>query len=191
VFLIPQAEHTARSYPFEILANLTLPATARACSTRGGMGMGVQAQGRRRLAALGAQGRRRLWRGGARRCGLAAVGVRGSARVRGAAHVGARLRAGVWLGRREALRGLWRGPARELGRGGARPSPARRTQAWPGRGMRTWLGWGWPTPTASSRSCLTPADGAGPRRRPPQGLGNLRLPSGEGRALPDPAGGLV
>jgi hypothetical protein len=66
----------------------------------------------RGLAALGAQGRRRLWRGGARRRGLAAVGVCSSARVRGATHAGGRLRAGAWLGRREALRGLWRGGAR-------------------------------------------------------------------------------
>jgi hypothetical protein len=44
MFLIPQAEHTARSYPFEILANLTLPAAlgatwARACRRKGGVGM--------------------------------------------------------------------------------------------------------------------------------------------------------
>jgi hypothetical protein len=67
---------------------------------------------RRRLAALGAQGRRRLWRGGARRRGLAAVGLCGSARVRGTAHVGRQLHVGARLGRREALRGLWHGGAR-------------------------------------------------------------------------------
>jgi hypothetical protein len=44
VSLIPQAEHTAHSYPFEILANLTLHAAARACGARGGVGAGVQAQ---------------------------------------------------------------------------------------------------------------------------------------------------
>jgi hypothetical protein len=55
-----------------------------------------------------------MWHGGARRRGLAAVGARGSARVRGAAHAGAQLRTGARLGRREALRGLWCGGARAV-----------------------------------------------------------------------------
>jgi hypothetical protein len=56
VSLIPQAEHTTRSYPFKILANLTLPAVARACGVRGGVGAGMQAQGGTGLGRLGRKG---------------------------------------------------------------------------------------------------------------------------------------
>jgi hypothetical protein len=97
---------------------------------------------RHRLAALGAQGRRRLWRGGARQRGLAAVGVCSSARVRGATQAGGRLRAGAWLGRREALRGLWRGGTRAAWACSARGAWVRGTTSarlWSGRYARASL----------------------------------------------------
>jgi hypothetical protein len=77
VSLIPQAEHTARSYPFKILANLTLPAVARACGARGGMGAGVQGQGGAGLQRLGRKGDAGSGVEAQGRHGLAALGVRG------------------------------------------------------------------------------------------------------------------
>jgi hypothetical protein len=56
MFLIPQAEHTARSYPFEILANLTLPAAARACSARAAWARACRRKGGVGLQRLGRKG---------------------------------------------------------------------------------------------------------------------------------------
>jgi hypothetical protein len=105
VSLIPHAEHIARSYPFEILANLTLLTAARARACSGKVPRACSAWGARatqavawrrkatRACTVGAHGSvwvHQLWRGGVRVAW--ACSARG-ARVRGAAD------ARLWSGR--------------------------------------------------------------------------------------------